>query len=361
MARSSEEATAAAQRTLEPLEAAAAARLRYVSDSEPGIRRIRAGRTFRYRDTKGAPVTDAATLERIRAIAIPPAWREVWICPTASGHIQAVGRDARRRKQYRYHQRWREVRDETKFARLLELGLALPRIRRRVRRDMRRPGLPRDKVLATIVHLLDTTFIRVGNPEYARDNGSYGLTTLRNRHVSVRGPRLRLEFQGKGGKRHTVDVEDRRVAEIVRHCQDLPGQQLFQYLDEAGQCQTINSSDVNDYVRQTAGDEFTAKDFRTWAGSVLALDCLRRCRAKSQRLTKKDVNASVVAVAESLRNTPAICRKSYIHPAILDQSTTPEPHNSHGASTGGLRHDERAMLSLLKRTRVKKPRHVVDS
>jgi DNA topoisomerase I len=347
----------AATLSVDSAAAAATVRLRYVSDTGPGIRRQRAGRGFRYLDNDGRPVGDPLELQRIRRLAIPPAWRDVWICPASSGHIQAVGRDARGRKQYRYHTRWREVRDETKYARLVDFGRALPRLRRQVRRDMNRPGLPREKVLATVVHLLETTFIRVGNPEYARANGSYGLTTLRNRHVSVRGPRLRFEFRGKGGKLHIVDVNDRRLANIVRRCQDLPGHELFQYIDEADQRQTVNSSDVNEYVRQVAGSEFTAKDFRTWAGSVLAYNSLSK--VEGRRPMKKDINASVSAVADSLRNTPAICRKCYIHPAILDMDATPprrnSPQNFRRSSTEGLRHEERAMLSLL--TKPKRRQH----
>lgn len=341
---------------LNPPEAATAARLRYVSDSGPGIRRIGAGRNVRYHDVNGARLTDPVVLQRIRTLAIPPAWRDVWICPTPHGHLQAVGRDARGRKQYRYHPRWREVRDETKFARLLDFGRALPRIRRRVRRDMGQRGLPREKVLGTVVHLLDATLIRIGNSQYARDNGSYGLTTLRNRHVTVRGPHLRFEFHGKGGKRHTVDLNDRRVAGIIRRCQDLPGHELFQYIDGEGERQTVDSADVNDYLRLTAGQEFTAKDFRTWAGSVLALNSMRSHGARAGRLTKKDVNASVAAVAASLRNTPTVCRKCYIHPAILDRDAAPArrspPQTSRNSSLAALRADERAMLTLLsKRTR----------
>ena len=233
----------------DPTEAAAAARLRYVSDAEPGIRRVRVGGGFAYRDAQGSRIRDPESLRRFRALAIPPAWTDVWICSIPNGHIQATGRDARGRKQYRYHPRWREVRDETKYARLLDFGRALPRIRRDVRRDLRRAGLPREKVLATVVYLLDTTLIRIGNEEYARANRSYGLTTLRSRHVRVRGPHLRFEFHGKGGTPHVVDVDDRRVAEVVRRCQDLPGHELFQYVDESGQRQAIGSADVNEYVR----------------------------------------------------------------------------------------------------------------
>ncbi|OLE97988.1 MAG: DNA topoisomerase I, partial [Cyanobacteria bacterium 13_1_20CM_4_61_6] len=275
-------------------------------------------RGFKYSSADGTEVTDPQTLQRIRSIAIPPAWMDVWICPTATGHIQAVGRDARGRKQYRYHPRWREVRDETKYARLAEFGRALPRIRRRVSLDMRRAGHEREKVLATVVHLLETTLVRVGNPEYARHNGSYGLTTLRSRHVRIRGQRLRFEFRGKGGKLHTVDVNDGRVAAVVRRCQELPGHELFQYVDEAGERQTIDSADVNEYVRQITGSEFTAKDFRTWAGTVLALAALRIAGADSAPPTKKNVNLAVAAVAERLRNTPTVSRNCYIHPAVVE-------------------------------------------
>lgn len=338
---------------IDPVETAAAARLRYVSDATPGLLRIRVGSDFEYRDVNDAPLSDPQTLQRIRSLAIPPAWTDVWICPTPTGHIQAVGRDARRRKQYRYHPRWREARDETKYARLIAFGQALPRIRRRVQRDMRASGLPREKVLATVVRLLEMTLIRVGNPEYARQNGSYGLTTLRSRHVRINGPRLRFEFRGKGGKPHTVDVNDRRVATIVQRCQDLPGYELFQYVDEAGQRQTIDSADVNEYLRQVAGIEFTAKDFRTWAGTVHALVTLRAAGADGAPATKKNVNEAVVAVAGRLRNTPAICRKCYIHPAIFEaylESGLGGPIQTAPLSSRvTLRPEERALLAFLKR------------
>src|SRR5881396_2020055 len=252
------------------VEAAAAARLRYVSDARPGIQRIRVGRGFKYSSADGTEVTDPQALQRIRSIAIPPAWMDVWICPTATGHIQAVGRDARGRKQYRYHSRWREVRDQTKYARLIEFGRALPRIRKRVEQDLGRAGLPREKVLAAVLRLLETTLIRVGNEEYARHNHSYGLTTLRSQHVTIDGTRLRFEFRGKGGKRHAVALTDRRLARVVRRCQELPGHELFQYLDDEGNRQSIDSADVNAYLREIGGDDFTAKDFRTWGGTVLA-------------------------------------------------------------------------------------------
>jgi len=338
---------------IDGVETAAVARLRYVSDAQPGIQRLRVGRGFQYLGVDNQPVHDPQTLQRIRSLAIPPAWTDVWICPMPAGHIQAVGRDAKRRKQYRYHPRWREARDETKYARLIAFGLALPRIRRRIEQDMSAPGLPREKVLATVVRLLETTLIRVGNPEYARRNGSYGLTTLRSRHVRIDGPRLRFEFRGKGGKPHVVDVNDRRVALIVRRCQDLPGHELFQYVDEAGARQTIDSADVNEYLRQIAGTEFTAKDFRTWGGTVHALLTLRAAGINGAPKTKKKVTEAIAAVAGRLRNTPAICRKCYIHPAVFDAYLESELGGPipavPGSSRQTLRPEERALLALLKR------------
>lgn len=337
-------------------EAAASGRLRYVSDARPGIERLRSGRGFRYRvQADGRTVRDPQILARIRALAIPPAWTAVWICPTEAGHIQAVGRDARGRKQYRYHARWREVRDEAKYARLIDFGRALPRIRQAVRRDLARPGLPRRKVLATVVRLLETTLIRVGNEEYARQNHSYGLTTLRARHVRVRGDQLRFEFRGKGGKPHLVALSDRRLARVVQQCQDLPGHDLFQYLDEAGRRQTIGSADVNAYLRQVAGHEFTAKDFRTWAGTVLAATTLQELAAPGLARSRRAVVRMVSAVAERLRNTPAICRRCYIHPAVVAafEHGTLGPAMKIVATAGrsGLGSDERAVLRLLARRR----------
>jgi DNA topoisomerase-1 len=293
----------------EPSEAAKAAALRYVSDAGPGIRRKRSGTGFSYRAADGSPVRDKATLARIRSLAVPPAWREVWICPTAEGHLQATGRDARGRKQYRYHPRWRLVRDETKYERMQVFGATLPRIRSRLRRDLALPGLPRDKVLATIVRLLETSRIRVGNEEYARNNKSFGLTTLRNRHVEIEGATLRFRFQGKSGKSHTVDVSDRRLARLVERCRDLPGQDLFQYLDDAGEPQPIDSGAVNDYLRSISGQDFTAKDFRTWAGTLLAARLLSE--------PQPGLAEAAAEVARQLGNTPAITRKCYIHPAVL--------------------------------------------
>ena len=302
----------------DPVESARLAGLRYVTETGPGIHRRRAGRGFAYLNGHG-PVRDASTLARIRSLVIPPAWREVWICPSPAGHIQAVGRDARGRKQYRYHPRWREVRDETKYARVLAFARALPRIRARVNADLGRRGLPREKVLGTIVRLLETTRVRVGNEEYARHNKSFGLTTLRDRHVEVAGPAVRLSFRGKGGKEHEVDVRDPRLARIVRRLQDLPGQELFQYLDEDGARRSVDSGDVNAYLREISGDDFTAKDFRTWAGTVLcALALAEHGSFTSGRQAKRNVTRAIERVAAQLGNTPAISRKCYVHPAVLE-------------------------------------------
>jgi DNA topoisomerase-1 len=334
-------------------EAAEAAGLRYVSDTMPGIRRRRAGKGFSYVDAAGRPVRDARTLARIRALAIPPAYTDVWICPTVNGHIQATGRDARGRKQYRYHPRWRETRDETKFGRMVAFAEALPKIRARVDRDLELSGLPRDKVLATIVRLLESTGIRVGNDEYARNNGSYGLTTLRDQHVQIKGTTLRFSFRGKSGKRHTCDLTDRRLARIVRRCQALPGEELFQYLDDDGAQQTIGSGDVNDYLRDITGEDFTAKDFRTWTGTMLAVRTLRELeRPASARAAKSNVVRVIDLVADQLNNTRAVCRKYYVHPAVferylagtMDAIATRSRKRANGK---GLDADERAVLQLL--------------
>jgi DNA topoisomerase-1 len=305
--------------TVPPPEAAKSAGLIYVSDERPGITRQKQGQGFVYRTADGQAVRDLDTLRRIRSLAIPPAWTHVWICPRENGHIQATGRDARGRKQYRYHPRWREVRDEVKYNRVLGFGAALPRIRRRVAADLRRRGMIREKVLATVVRLLETTLIRVGNDEYAQQNGSYGLTTMRNRHAKVRGGHITFEFKGKSGKRHRVDVEDPQIARLVRRCQDLPGQELFGYLNGDGVVHNITSEDVNAYLREIAGADFSAKDFRTWAGTVLAAIALREFEQfTSRREAKQNVTRAIEAVAKMLGNTPAICRKCYIHPEILD-------------------------------------------
>lgn len=303
----------------DPATSAQVAHLRYVSDETPGIRRKRAGKGFSYRRPDGALIHDAETLRRIRSLAIPPAWTDVWICPNPNGHIQATGRDAKGRKQYRYHPRWRDVRDETKYARLIAFGEALPRIRKRVDADLARHGLPREKVLATVVHLLETTLIRVGNEEYAKTNDSYGLTTMRNEHVDVSGETIKFQFRGKSGIEHTIGINDRRVARIVKRCKELPGNELFQYIDDNGERQAIDSGDVNGYLEEITGERFTAKDFRTWAGTLLAAMALQGFEAfDSETQAKKNVVQAIERVAERLGNTPSVCRKCYIHPAVLD-------------------------------------------
>jgi DNA topoisomerase-1 len=343
----------------EPLEAARAAALRYVSDDTPGIMRRRAGSGFVYATADGKRLRDRETLDRIRALAIPPAWKDVWICPVAYGHLHATGRDARGRKQYRYHARWREVRDETKYGRMVPFGKALPRIRRGVRRDLRdkqNGGLSRESVLASIVRLLETTLIRVGNEEYARTNKSFGLTTMLDRHVRIVGPRIRFRFRGKGGKAHEVRLSDRRLASLVKKCRDLPGQDLFQYLDDAGERQPVNSADVNEYLRGLAGEEFTAKDFRTWAGTLLAARALARLPTDAKRVPKAAMLRAVESVAQQLGNTPAVCRKCYIHPLVLDAFAKPALRerwvaaNASGVSRRGLGIEESALLRFLLAT-----------
>ncbi|MBI0537961.1 DNA topoisomerase IB [Roseomonas sp. KE2513] len=309
----------AAESIVEPREAARAAGLRYVSDTRPGIRREAKGDGFVYYDVAGKPVRDEATLERIRSLAIPPAYTDVWICPQANGHIQATGRDARGRKQYRYHRRWRETRDATKYEHMAEFAAALPAIRARVSADLRRKGLSREKVLATVVRLLETTLIRVGNDDYAKENGSFGLTTLRNRHVSVKGETMRFAFKGKSGKTWRLGLQDRRVARVVRECQDLPGQELFAYPAEDGSLHDVTSGDVNDYLREVSGREITAKDFRTWAGTVMAALALREFEAfDTQAAAKRNIRAAIERVSSRLGNTPTVCRKCYVHPDLLD-------------------------------------------
>jgi DNA topoisomerase-1 len=310
---------------MQPVEAAKAAQLRYVSDAKPGITRHRSGTGFSYRGPDGGAVRDKETLARIRALAIPPAWTDVWISPSPEGHLQATGRDARKRKQYRYHKRWSQVRDENKYERLVLFARALPRMRTRVEQDLVLPGLPRDKLLATIVRLLETTFIRVGNEWYARTNSSFGLTTLKNRHVDVKGSRIRFKFRGKSGKFHVVQVSDRRLARLVKRSRDLPGQDLFQYLDEAGQAQPISSEDVNLYLKLVSEQDFTAKDFRTWGGTLIAAQGLGAMEDfASDGAGKAAALAAIGSVAEQLGNTVAICRKCYIHPAVLEAFTDEE-------------------------------------
>ena len=303
----------------DPVESAEEAGLRYASDTSPGIGRRRAGRGFTYIGVDGKRIRDPGQLERIRALAIPPAWTDVWISPTRRGHIQATGRDARGRKQYRYHPRWHTVRDEVKYGRMVAFAAVLPTIRERTEADLRRQGLPREKILATVVRLLEGTMIRVGNDEYARDNDSYGLTTMEDDHAQVSKGRVVFRYRGKSGKEHEATLDDPRLARIVRRCQELPGQRLFQYEDEDGTIREVDSADVNAYLREISGEPFTAKDFRTWAGTVLACMALQEFSAfDSETEAKKNVVEAVKRVAERLGNTPAVCRSSYIHPVILD-------------------------------------------
>jgi DNA topoisomerase I len=303
----------------EAIQSAKSAGLRYVSDARPGLRRKKNGTAFQYFDDDGHRVTDPKTLGRIKRLAIPPAWTDVWISPYDNGHIQATGRDARGRKQYRYHPDWSAVRDENKYERMVAFGNALPKIRRRVAADLRSRGLGRNKVLAAVVRLLETTLIRIGNEEYAKTNHSFGLSTMKDRHVRIAHGDLHFEFRGKSGVKHEIDLHDPRLASIVRQAQDLPGQDLFQYLDENHQPQKISSEDVNAYLREIAGEEFSAKDFRTWAGTVLAalaLSQFEKFDTKAQ--AKKNLVAAIEHVAERLGNTPAVCKKCYIHPVILN-------------------------------------------
>ncbi len=299
--------------------AAGKAGLRYVNDSKPGIQRKSARAGFRYVGADGRLVRDPDTLGRIRSLVIPPAWTDVWICPYEKGHIQVTARDARGRKQYRYHPRWRSARDETKYAHVIGFGKALPAIRRRVEKDLARQGLPREKVLATVVRLLETTMMRVGNEEYARSNGSYGLTTLRDRHVRIDGARMQFRFKGKSSKEHFIELNDKRLAAIVRRCRELPGHELFQYLDEGGERCAIDSEDVNNYLREITGEDYTAKDFRTWAGTLLAALALREFETfDSKAQAKKNLVRAIESVSAKLGNTPAICRKCYIHPVVME-------------------------------------------
>jgi len=293
--------------------------LRYVHPNRPGLTRHRAGTGFFYRNTPGERITGKATIRRVTSLAIPPAWEDVWICPSTNGHIQATGRDDRGRKQYRYHPKWREARDETKYAHMIAFGQALPNIRERVDADLRAHGLSRDKVLAAIVRLLETTLIRVGNDQYAKENTSFGLTTLRDRHVEIEGSTVSFDFNGKSGIEHEVDLTDRRLAKIVKRCQEVPGQELFQYLDEDGNRHAVNSDDVNGYLKEVSGEDFTAKDFRTWAGTVLAATALAEFDTfDSESAAKTNVVQAIERVAERLGNTSAICRKCYIHPTVID-------------------------------------------
>lgn len=342
----------------DPVQSAKAAGLRYVSDEMPGIRRKRAGKNFSYIGLDGKPIRDPEELQRIKSLGIPPAYTDVWICPLPNGHIQATGRDAKGRKQYRYHPRWREVRDETKYGRMLAFGAALPQIRERVNQDLELPGLPRAKVLATVVRLLGTTLIRVGNDEYAKQNKSFGLTTMRDRHVEINGATVKFRFRGKSGKNHSIALTDRRLARVVKRCRDIPGYELFQYIDDNGERQTIDSADVNEYLREITDQDFTAKDFRTWAGTVLATLTLQECEAfESETQAKKQIAQAITAVAERLGNTPSICRKCYVHPAVIDsyldgtmiESLQQRVEQELYDAAEGLEPEERAVMRLLKR------------
>ena len=335
---------------------AKAASLRYVSDAMPGIRRKRAGIGFRYIGTDGTAVRDGGTLERIRRIGIPPAWTDVWICPNENGHLQATGRDAKGRKQHRYHERWRAVRDENKYGRLARFARTLPAMRKRVAADLSSRGMTRKRVLAMVVRLLETTYIRIGNEEYARNNGSYGLTTLTDDHVEIRGARIRFAFRGKSGKDHEIELDDRRLASLVKRSRDLPGEELFQYIDDDGEPHPIDSGEVNGYIREIAGEEFTAKDFRTWAGTLLAA---RALAAASQAIdvatiTKATIAEAVKQTAGQLGNTPTVCRKCYIHPSILEAFQDEAMHERWLAASvrpkriSGLSDEEAALVQFLE-------------
>jgi DNA topoisomerase-1 len=303
---------------LDPVAVAKEAGLRYRTDTTPGITRRRSGKGWSYRKSDGTLVRDLPTLRRIKALALPPAWRDVWISPDAQSHLQATGRDAKGRKQYRYHAKWREARDEAKYDRMLAFGEALPRIRARVEEDLNRPGLPREKVLAIVVRLLETTLIRVGNEEYARENGHYGLTTLRDEHLAVRGGKITFHFTGKAGVEHAVSVKDSKIAKLLRKLQHLPGQELFQYVDDDGERHSVGSADVNAYLHEITGEHFTAKDFRTWSGTVLAALALIEFEAfDSETQAKKNIVRAIETVAERLGNTPTICRQCYVHPEVI--------------------------------------------
>jgi DNA topoisomerase-1 len=330
------------------------ASLVYVDDSRPGWRRERRGEDFAYFDEHGRPIRDEASLARVRRLAIPPAYEQVWICPLPNGHLQATGRDARGRKQYRYHPEWHAARDTTKYERLRAFGMALPRVRRQVERDLALRGLPREKVLATVVRLLDTTYLRVGNDEYARSNGSYGLTTLRNRHAAIKGATLTLSFRGKSGVAQKVRLDDPRVARICAKLQELPGQELFQWVDDAGEPHAIGSADVNDYLRRLAGDDFSAKDFRTWHASALTLERLleRQADAASPSAARRIVNDVIDEVASRLGHTRSVCRKAYVHPAIVERfedGGLATASASAALRLRGLKASERALIALLSR------------
>ncbi|HEU4345238.1 MAG TPA: DNA topoisomerase IB, partial [Candidatus Binatia bacterium] len=341
----------------DPVQSANASGLRYVTDRVHGIRRRRIGRSFRYHDAKGRPLRHAAQLDRIKSLAIPPAWTDVWISPFRDSHLQATGRDARGRKQYRYHFHWRRVRDETKYDRMMMVGRTLPVLRARVAKDLARPGLPRVKVIATVVKLLEATLIRVGNEEYARENNSFGLTTMRDQHVKVRGSKIRFRFRGKSGIGHELDLDNPRLARIVRRCQDLPGQELFQYFDEEGKRRCVDSRDVNNYLREVTAVDLTAKDFRTWAGTVLAARALREFEHfDSKAQAKRNVIKAIENVAKRLGNTRAVCQRCYIHPAVVSsyidgsllQILAQRAEREMAESLSALKPEEAAVMAILE-------------
>jgi DNA topoisomerase-1 len=362
-----------AQTIVDPKDAAQSVGLRYVSDARPGIRRRKTGTGFTYTGADGAKLSNPDVLKRIKALVIPPAWANVWISPFADGHLQATGRDAKGRKQYRYHALFREVRESTKYEHAVAFADELPAIRKKVHEHMGRRGLPREKVLATVIHLLETTLIRIGNEDYAKQNNSYGLTTLKNRHVAVDGNEIRFRFTGKSGKQWSLRVRDRRVAKIIKACQELPGQELLQYVDEAGNCQDVTSSDVNGYLKEITGKDITAKDFRTWAGTVLAAMALNEIESfDSAAQAKRNLRAAIEKVAARLGNTPTICRKCYVHPEVMnsymDGNLVLELKAKAASELRGdvrnLKPEEAAVLALLRgrlakeveRTAAKKPR-----
>jgi DNA topoisomerase-1 len=339
-----------------PHESAHAAGLRYTTDRKPGIERHRISKGFRYTNAHGKAVTDVETLARIKSLVIPPAWESVWICAYANGHLQATGRDARGRKQSRYHPRWRSVRDETKYERMKMFATVLPIIRKQVDHDLSLPGLPREKVLATIIRIMEKTFIRVGNTEYARENQSYGLTTMRTKHVDIHGNHVTFTFTGKSGVHHTIDLDDKRLAGIIKRCHDVPGYELFQFVDHDGQHHHLDSADVNEYLREITNEHFTAKDFRTWAGTVLACMMLQEFEPYgSGAQARKNIVATIQAVAKRLGNTPSVCRKCYVHPAVLQHylhgsMSKPDLRSMRRQVASGphaLRQEELALLYLL--------------
>lgn len=342
---------AAVEALLDPQAAAKAAGLRYVSDAMPGIRRIPRGKRFEYVDAGGKRVTSEDELARIKSLAIPPAYTDVWICPVANGHLQATGRDARGRKQYRYHKRFREIRDETKYGKMILFAKSLPKMRERIVHDLALDGLPRDKVLAAVVELLETTAIRVGNDEYAKENNSFGLTTLQNRHANVSGEKVRFSFKGKSGVKHAIDMKDKRLARIVRQCQDLPGQQLFEYIDDEGNPQPVDSSDVNEYIRAISGEEFSAKDFRTWLGTVTCAMLLAQTQMpETQTERNAQLKHVIKDVAHRLGNTPAVCRKCYVHPDVLEHFIEGNrlDLSQRMRHSGGLLPEEELVLAMLE-------------